>query len=123
MNPILIKSFRTAAAAAPFTIAKITGANAAALATAAAAPLIGTFDAQGAEAGGMADVIMVGWAEVRLGGTVAVGDMLTSDDEGRAVKVTAGQTVRTIGMAMAAGVEDDVIPYFANPGTAAIPAA
>ena len=124
MNPTFIKSLRATADADPHTIAK---AGAAFLESAPAAadddPLIGTYDAQGATSGDMADVVQAGWGEVKLGGTVAAGDMLTADANGHAVKIAAGATKRTIGMAMAPGVDGDIIPYLAQPGTASVPAA
>jgi hypothetical protein len=40
----------------------------------------------GGSTGGMVDVVRAGLASVRLGGTVAAGDPLTSDANGKAVK-------------------------------------
>lgn len=52
------------------------------------------------------DVIKSGIADVIYGGTVAVGDYLTSDAQGRAVVATAGDNV--IGTAELSGVLGDL---------------
>jgi len=122
MSRNLIISHRASASADAFTIAKITGHLAAEPAAADTDALIGTFDAQGANSGEMADIVLSGPAEVKLGGTVAAGDMLTADANAHAVSIAAGATKRTIGIALSAGVDGDVIPYNADPGTASVPA-
>lgn len=68
--------------------------------------------------GDVVDVIKVGPAEVRLGGAVTRGDLLTSDANGKAVvwNPAAGANARYIGIADASGVLDDVIPCTVNPG-------
>ena len=82
-------------------------------------------------------VIMGEIAEIKLGGTVTRGDILTSDADGKAVAVTqhthtentagsytqnattgAAATIRAIGMAMKSGVLDDLIPVKINPSPA-----
>lgn len=50
-----------------------------------------------------------GTFKVRLGGTVAKDDLLTSDASGLAVKATTGNTV--FGRANVAGVSGDVVEY------------
>lgn len=122
MTPTFIKSYRAGSDAAPYTIAKITGALACALAGAATDKLIGTFDAMGAVSGEMADVHKAGISEVRIGGNVVAGDPLTSNADGHAIAVPAGSTARIIGHAEANGSSGDVIEYFAAPGWATVPA-
>jgi hypothetical protein len=68
--------------------------------------LIGVSDTLGADSGEAFDVILDGIAEVTYGGTVAFGDLLTSDSTGRAItSTTAGN--RIIGIAMEDGVVGD----------------
>lgn len=65
--------------------------------------------------GEMVDVAVDPVPKVRLGGTVAAGDLLTSDANGKAVATTtAGHSY--IGRAEVAGVLDDVITYLRAPG-------
>lgn len=52
---------------------------------------------------------------VRLGGTVAAGDQLTSDANGKAIATTTIGN-RTIGAALTAGVLDDIVQYVRAPG-------
>ena len=52
------------------------------------------------------DVIKSGVADILYGGNVAVGDFLTSDDEGRAVVAVDGDNL--IGIAQITGVEGDL---------------
>lgn len=53
--------------------------------------------------------------KVRLGGTVAVGDALTSDANGKAIATTTTGN-RIIGFAEVAGVADDIVTYLRSPG-------
>jgi len=119
-SPLLIKSFKaTAVAIGAYLIAKATtGANTVEIAAANTDPLLGSVGNLGVEAGGQADITMSGWSEVRLGGTVAFNDPLTSDANGKAIKAlpSASTQVRLIGYAMQAGIADDVIPYHAALG-------
>lgn len=61
-------------------------------------------------AGNRVDIILDGPVEVEYGGTVALGDPLTSDATGRAIKSApaAGATHRSIGFATVGGVVGDV---------------
>ena len=89
------------------------------------AKLMGVGDRMGAVAGGLVDAVQGGYADVRLGGTVAAGDLATSDATGRAVKAVpvASANVATIGQLMAPGVEGDIVPILVVPGVLAKPAA
>lgn len=72
---------------------------------------IGVSDNLGADAAAdTLDVIIDGIALVTYGGTVAAGDLLTSDSTGRAVVAApaAGVNNRVIGVAMDAGVVGDI---------------
>jgi len=119
--PTLIRSFLTSAAVAGRRIVKFSDAantDKVALAAAATEGLAGISDAYGADAGKMLDVVQGGVAAVKLGGTVAAGDPLTSDDEGCAVKcvAAAGETRMYVGFAQAPGVEGDEIACLVVPG-------
>lgn len=84
-------------------------------ASAATDKIIGTSDELDHITGEMVDVAVGPVPFVRLGGTVAAGDMLTSDANGKAIATTTAGN-RYIGFAEAAGVVDDVIPYHRAPG-------
>ncbi len=76
------------------------------LAAAATDKSIGISDNLGADSGEAFDVIISGIASVTYGGTVAAGDLLTSDSTGRAIATTTA-THRIIGVAMLDGVIGD----------------
>lgn len=65
------------------------------------------------------DVVLSGIAEVQYGGTVARGDLLTADANGKAVKATpaAGVNNRIVGMATISGVADDIGCILICPGS------
>lgn len=84
----------------------------------AAAPgdkLLGTSDELDHVAGEIVDMAVGPVPTVRLGGTVAAGDALTSDANGMAV-VTTTTGHRIIGFAEMAGVSGDLITYLRAPG-------
>lgn len=125
-TPVLTLSYRTAAGIAAYLIAAAgSEARAAVVATGPTDPLIGTVGELGSEAGGMADIAVLGIDEVRLGGTVANGDPLTSDAAGKAVKAveTADTSVRIIGFAESDGDANDIIPFRIAPGYLSNPSA
>jgi hypothetical protein len=84
-------------------------------ASAATDKLLGTSDELDHVTGEMVDVAVGPVPKVRLGGTVAAGDLLTSDANGKAIATTTPGN-RYIGMAEIGGVADDVIPYLRSPG-------
>lgn len=95
------------------------------LATGATVPLIGVVDpdqsakvAVAVEAGKEGDVIYNGIAAVELGGTVAFGDQVTSDANGKGV--VAADTNTSVGMAMQAGVSGDLIGVMLRQGTVSL---
>lgn len=77
--------------------------------------LLGTSDELNHVAGEVVDVSVSPIAKVCLGGTVAAGDALTSDANGKAV-VTTTTGHRIIGFAEVPGVLNDVITYIRAPG-------
>ena len=107
-NEALIKNFNAAAALDPYRLIKFgTTQTDAALAVDGTATLLGVTDSLGADAAGdPVDVVMGGVATVVYGGTVALGDPLTADAQGAAIKAaTAGQKI--IGYAAKAGEAGD----------------
>jgi hypothetical protein len=126
VTPLLIKSFKASAAIGGYLIAKADATNKTVSAAAAATDrLVGITDGLGVEAGGMADLVQVGWAELKLGGNVAFGNRLTADANGCGVAVTApdyAASACTIAVAMDDGVSGDIIPVLLAPGILATPA-
>lgn len=124
-TPLLTKSFRaTAAAIAGYLIIKANAGGLVSVAAAGTDPLLGTSGSLGAPANGIADVVQVGWDEVRVGGDVTFGDPLTANAAGKAVKAVpvAGSVIRIIGYAMSDGADGDIIPYQVAPGVLPRPA-
>lgn len=112
--PTLIRSYPCSADVAPFRIVKFSDVSATssiAIAAAATDPLWGVSDAMGGKQGGMADVIVDGFADVQLGAGVSAGQPLTSDANGKAIALvgSAGATRRLIAFAEQPGVTDDII--------------
>lgn len=127
MIPTFIRSYEASAAIAAHRIVKFSdAANTQKVAQGAAAtdPLIGVADTMGGVSGGMTDIVRAGLAAVQLGGTVAAGDPLTSDADGKAVKClgAAGAVRRIVGYADAPGVADDIIDAWIYPGVLQLPA-
>jgi len=105
------RSYKAEAAVEGFRIIKHGSADATTIkATAATDKLLGTADGLDKAVGEFVDLNDSAVGEVRLGGTVARGDALTADANGKAV-VTTTVGNRIIGFADASGVVDDVIPY------------
>jgi hypothetical protein len=125
MTPILTKSFRAATASGGHLFIAAQAGAGVAEAAASTDAIIGVSDQMGAAAGRMLDVVQLGWAELKIGGNVDFGDLLTADDEGRGVKAEpeAGEQVRTGAVAMSDGAEGDIIPVYVTLGVIATPAA
>lgn len=91
------------------------GTNDATLSTAATDKHLGTADELDTPVGDMVDINIAPIGLVKLGGTVAAGDLLTSDANGKAIATTTAGN-RYIGIAEQAGVANDVISYLRAPG-------
>lgn len=108
----------TAALAIAYLIAKF-GADDDTLsqATASTEDLVGVFQHKTTAAGEEVRVMLSGITKVKLGGTVTRGGKLTSDANGKAVAIgaTGGTNYNSIGIAMASGVADDIIPMLIVP--------
>lgn len=87
-----------------------------ALATAATDALIGAADSLTKATGEMVDVHVGRIGEVRLGGNVTRGALLTADSASKAVATTTAGN-RIIGQAEQSGAADDVIRYRVSPGS------
>lgn len=109
----LIRNYTADGATEAFRIAK-SGSDDGLIAQASAATdaLLGIFDELAHADGERTDVIRDGMARVQYGGTVARGDWLTADSDGKAVKTapSAGSNVSVIGRAEVAGVAGDIVP-------------
>lgn len=123
MHPTLIKSFvANAAIGATIFVAAHAERRKAVAASGSASKLYGVSDL-GADAGGMVDVKVGGSATIRAGGTIAAGDYVTSDAQGRAIVAVAGVAVVQVGgRALEPAVEGDLfeilITHFQLPATA-----
>lgn len=120
--PTFIRSYEASADVAGNRIVKFSDTASSSKVAQGAAntdPLMGVSDRMGASAGDMLDVHRAGLAPVQLGGTVAAGDKLTSDADGKAIKAVAADdtTVTIIGTAEQPGVEDDIIDAWLAAGT------
>lgn len=119
-NNGLTRSMTAEAAIAAYRIVKVGAADYGVLTGAAAADkLIGITTEVDTAVGERADVILNGTADVKLGGTVARGDLITSDATGQGIVAApaAGVNARTIGVAMISGVVGDIIPIIVSPGS------
>ena len=103
----------TAALATAYLIAKF-GADddTLAQATASTEELVGVFQHTTTAVGEEVRVMLDGISRVVLGGTVARGNYLTSDANGKAIAAAPGAGVNAyvIGQALASGVAGDIIP-------------
>lgn len=126
MRPF-IKSYVAAADVAGYLIVKAAAPTTGTTVQAGAAAtdvLIGVTDSMGGVSGKAMDVVLLGPAEVRLGGNVGFGDPLTCDGNGKAITAVAAADTnkRIVGWAGAPGAADDIIPLRVSPGFLANPA-
>lgn len=112
-NNGLTKAYTAEGAISPARIVKV-GANDYGVLQAAAVgdKLIGISTEIDASSGERVDVIHEGIADLKLGGTVARGDFLTTDASGQGVTAApaAGANNQIIGKALISGVSGDIIP-------------
>lgn len=108
------------AAIAAFRVVRLTADNTVAQSAAAADAHLGVCSQPGGAAvNARCDLIVSGIAEAEAGGTIARGDLLTADAQGRVITATAaaGVNVRVIGMALVSAVVGDVVEIFINQGS------
>lgn len=116
----LYKTLQASGDIAAYRIIALGADRLASQATAATAALIGTSDELGKQTNDVVDVAMSDIPEVESGAAIAVGDPLTADAEGRAVKATAtGQRIIGFAFAAASG-EGEIIDYIYAPGFMAV---
>ena len=104
-NPGLIKSCDAAGEVDIYQLVSVND-GVATRATGPTVPVVGVA-LHHAEAGQRVDVVMSGIAEVKLGGAVSAGDKIAANADGNAAAAGAGD--RYLGIALSAGVEDDVV--------------
>lgn len=113
-NPTLIKNYVAEAAVTANRIVKFGAADYGVIQAAAATDAImGVADELGqATVGGRIDVVQAGIANVKFGGTVTRGGLVTSDASGQAVAAApaAGVNNRALGIALVSAVTGDVAP-------------
>ena len=119
-NRDIIKSYSAEGAIAPCRFVKPGAADYGVLVAAAAADkIIGvSMPLITAASGDTTDVMHDGIADLQLGGTVARGDLITSDATGQGITATAsaGVNVRTGAIALVSGVSGDIVPVLLSPG-------
>ncbi len=112
MKPIVTENFTAGAVVNPCRICKHGSSDGAAIQAAAVSDkMFGISDNLGADTSGdRLDIYTEGIVEVEYGGTIARGDDLTSDANGKAVKAapSAGVNNRIIGTARVSGVSGDI---------------
>jgi hypothetical protein len=126
MKTGMVHTFTTTAAAiAPFLIVAGTVGDKILAATAATDKLIGTTDSLGAEASSPTGIDLTGIGQVKLGGDVPFGAMITSDGASLGIECTPSNSTnkRYIGFALQGGVTGDVIDYKIAPGIMGKPSA
>ena len=118
-NETLLKNYIAGAQIAPYIIVKFSADLTVVPGAASTDSLVGVSAATiTAPSGQRVDVVKDGIAQVKLGGTVARGDPVTSDATGQGVAAApgAGVNARIIGFAEVSGVSGDVIPVHIAPG-------
>lgn len=116
-NQGLAKNYVASGAIAAYSVVK-PGATAGtvALATAATDKILGAVGELPVVDGERVDVILDGIADLRAGGTIAAGDMLTAAAGGAVVVAASGN--RIVGVALNAAVSGDRLPVFLKQGVA-----
>lgn len=120
MNILLSKNFKAEAAIGANLIVKHGAADDTVLQSAAAGDKhIGVCDYVSPLINERVDVITHGIADIKLGGVVARGDLVTSDANGKGVVPAPGVGVnnRHVGVALASGVLNDIIPVLLSQGS------
>lgn len=119
-NNGLTKSYLAEGAITAQRIVKVGAADYGVLQAAAVSDkLIGVATEIDAASGERIDVVHEGIADLKIGGTVARGDLLTSDASGQGVTAapSAGTNNRIVGMALVSGVTGDIIPVLLSVGS------
>ncbi len=114
---VLIKSMNAGAIVRGRRFVAVGAADFAAIEANAAAIIIGVSTEYDAAIADQVDVVMVGIAEIVLGGVVARGTRLGADANGAGVAVApaTGINANVGGFALASGVAGDIIPVLIQP--------
>jgi len=116
----LTKSFQAEGTINPFRIVKVGAADYGALQAAAVSDkFLGISTEVDTASGERLDVVHERIADLKLGGTVARGDFLTTDASGQGVTAApaGGTNNQVIGRALTSGVNGDIIPVMVAPST------
>lgn len=120
-NDLLMKAYEAGAEIAPYRIVKFDAADGKVIVGAAATDkLVGVSGPTiTVPSGQRVDVVHAGIAEVKAGGSITRGDLLTSDATGQAVTAApaAGTNNRVIGIALRSAASGDVFPVLVQPGS------
>jgi hypothetical protein len=119
MSQLLLKNYIAGAATTKYRIAKFGAADRKVVQAAAATDaLIGVFGELDAALNERVDVVRSGMTLVEYGGTVARGDPLTADADGKAIKAApaAGARVSIFGFAEVSAVAGDIEMAMIAPG-------
>lgn len=113
LNPTLVKAFKAGAAIEQNRIVKMDSADGQVIKSAAATDKhvgvsVGSIDAA---SGDRVDVVLAGIYEIKAGGTITRGDLITSDASGQAVAAApgAGTNNPVIGRALTSAVSGDLV--------------
>ncbi len=119
LNQIIVKNYVAGAALTDNQLVKF-GATDDTVVPAAAATdsIVGVVDqTNGAAIGKRVDVVLFGVSDIKAGGAITRGALLTSDANGAAVAAApaAGANARIIGVALSSMVSGDIMPAYINP--------
>lgn len=117
MNRLLTKSFLAGAAIPANTLVKFSADNTVVPAAAATDLIIGVSSELPTDSGAMCDVVMAGIADVKAGGAITRGVLVTSDasGEGVAAAPAAGVNNRVLGPALVTAADGDIVPVLVMP--------
>lgn len=118
-NPLNTKRYTAGAAINKHRIVKFDSSDGVVIQGAAATDLlVGVNESLDAASGEGVDIIHTGIAEIRLGGSVTRGGLVTSDATGQAVAAApaAGVNNAVIGRALVSGASGDIIPVLLGAG-------
>lgn len=110
-------SFVAEAAILPARIVKAGVGNGVQTAASSSDKVFGISTEVDAALGERVDVVLEGTADLKLGGTIARGDFLVADSQGRGVTASpaAGANAQVTVMALTSGVTGDLIEVLVNP--------
>lgn len=111
-NPLLPKEYLAGAAITKFRFVKFDATDGSVIQAAAATDKLLGVSEHTAASGARVRANLIGIAEIEAGGTIARGDLLTSDADGKAVAAApgAGLNNRIGGIALVSAVSGDIFP-------------